>query len=140
MRFFWQNIPPPGNMDCCLPCDRSADHRSRWQDLELIFLCITQHGNRRTKGERVALASLRPAETFMRACTRPTEAACCRIQRFLRYAYAALFRVIHTRKTLRALRVNMQTGISILFVNGNGNTHACLTQGRNLFYFDRRHL
>ena len=135
-----QNVPPPGNMDCCLPCDRSAAHRARWQDLELIFFRITQHGNRRARGERVVFASLRPAETFMRACTRPTEAACCRIQRFLRYAHAALFRVIHTRKTMRALRVYTQTVVSILFVHGNRYMHACLTQGSNLFYFDGRHL
>ena len=77
---------------------------SRWQDLELIFLRLVQHGNKRARGESVVFASLRPAETFMRAYTRPTEAVCCRNERFLQYAYAARFRVIHTRKTLRARR------------------------------------
>ena len=114
--------------------------QSRWQDLELIFLCLTQHGNRRARGERVAFASLRPAETFMPACMRPTEAACCRIQRFLRCAHTALLRVIHTRKTLCALCVYTQTVISVLFVHGNSNTHSCLTGWCNLFYFDGRHL
>ena len=60
-------------------------------------------------------------------CTRPTEAECCRNERFIRYAYAARFRFIHTRKTLRALSVYTQTVIGVIFVNGNGNTHACVT-------------
>ena len=68
--FFLQNIPPPGIMDCCLPCNRSAAHGAQWLDLELIFLLrLTQHRNRRARRERVADASLRPAETFMHACT-----------------------------------------------------------------------
>ena len=112
-------------MDCCLPCDRSAAHIAQWQDLELIFLLrLTQHGNRRARGERVADASFRPAETFMCACTRPTEAECCRIQRFLRYAYTASFRVIQTRKALCALRAYTQTVIGVFFVHGNGETHS----------------
>ena len=37
----------------------------------------------RQKGKSGIFASLRPVETFMRACTRPTEAACCRNERFL---------------------------------------------------------
>ena len=67
----------------------------------------------------------------MRACMRPTEAACFRkrkcanirqlivagIKTFLQYAYAARFRVIHTRKTLRTLRVYTQTVIGIFFVH-----------------------
>ena len=69
----------------------------------------------------------------MRACMRPTEAACFRkrkcannrqlivagIKKFLQYAYAyaARFRVIHTRKTLRTLRVYTQTVIGIFFVH-----------------------
>ena len=92
-------------MDCCLPCDRSTAHRSRWQDLELIFLRLLQHGNRHARGESIVFASLRPAETFMRAYTRPTEAVCCRNERFLRYAYAARFRVIQTRKRLCDWRI-----------------------------------
>ena len=67
---------------------------AQWQELELIL---------RERRERVVNASLRPAETFMCACRRPTEAACFRVrkganksqlivagvQRFLQYAYAA---------------------------------------------------
>ena len=52
----------------------------------------------------------------MRACQRPTEAACCRDQRFVPYAYTARFRDIHTRKTLCALRVYTQTVIGVFFV------------------------
>ena len=129
MSFFLQNFPPPGIMDCCLPGDHSAAHIVQWQDLELILLLrLIQHGNMRVRKERVEFASLRPAETFMRACMRPTEAACCRNERFIRYAYAACFRVIHTRKMLCVLHVYTQTVIGVIFVHGNGNTHACLTR------------
>ena len=79
LSFFLQSFPPPGNMDCCLPCNRSAAHIVQLQDLELILLLrLIQHGSRRARKEREEFASLRPAETFMRACMRPTEAACCR--------------------------------------------------------------
>ena len=80
--------------------DRSAAHSAQYQDLELILRRIVQHGNRRERKEIVVYESLRPAETFMRECPRPTGAACLRvqkcennrqlivagIQRFLRYA------------------------------------------------------
>ena len=86
--------------------DRSAAHSAEWQDLELIFRQLLQHGNMRERREGVAHASLRPAETFMRACRRPTEAARFRVQkcannhqlivasaqRFLRHACAARLR------------------------------------------------
>ena len=101
--------------------DRSAAHGAQWQELELIFGWLLQHGNMRERRERVAHVSLRPAETFMHACCRPTEAAHFRVQkcannhqlivssveRFLRHACAhcaAHFHVIHTRKTPCALR------------------------------------
>ena len=74
----------------------------------MLLLRPTQHGNRHAIRERVAFASLRPVETFMRACTRPTEAACLRvqkcaknrqlivagIQRLLRHTCAAHFRIV----------------------------------------------
>ena len=102
---------------------------------------LLQHGNRHTRRERVAYASLRPAETFMRAYLRPREAArfCVRkcannrllivagIQRFARYAYAARFRVIYTRKALHALRTFTQTVIGIFFLHRNGHTRACVS-------------
>ena len=92
--------------------DRSAAHSAQWQDLELILRWFLQDGNRRARRERVADASLRPAETFPCACLMPTEAVRFRlrqlivavVQRFLRYAYAGCFRVIQTRKTLCTLR------------------------------------
>ena len=100
--------------------DRSTAHLEQWQDLELIFRRLLQHGNMRERRERVVHASLRPAETFMRACRRPTEAARFRVQkcannhqlivagaqRFLRHACAAHFHVIHTHKTLCVLYAN----------------------------------
>ena len=61
--------------------DRSAAHGAQWQELELIFGWLLLHGNMRERRERVVHASLRPAETFMRACRRPTEAACFRVQK-----------------------------------------------------------
>ena len=134
--------------------DRSAAHSGQWQDVELIFQQPTQHGSRQERTEGVAYVSLKPAETFMRACLRPMEVTCFRvlkcennhqlsvasIQRFLRYAYTARFRVIHTRKTLCALRTRTQTLIGVFFVHRNGDTHGCLTQGRNQFYFDELRL
>ena len=121
----------------------SAAHGAQWQELELIFGRLLLHGNMRERRERVVHASHRPAETFMRACRRPTEAACLRVrkcannrqlivagaQRFLRHACAAHFRVIHTRKTPCALRIYTQTLIGVFFVHGNAHTHACLTGG-----------
>ena len=121
----------------------SAAHGAQWQDVKLIFRRPTQHGNRRQRREGVAYGSLRPAEMFIHACLRPTEAACFRvqksanncqlivagIQRFVGYAYAAPFHVIHTRKTLCAQHICTKTVIGIFFVLGNGDTHACLTQG-----------
>ena len=123
--------------------DRSAAHGAQWQELELIFGQLLQQGNIRERRERVVHASHRPAETFMRACRRPTEAACLRVrkcannrqlivagaQRFVRHACAAYFRVIHTRKTPCALRIYTQTLIGVFFVHGNAHTHACLTGG-----------
>ena len=44
-------------------------------------IALLQHGNMRVRREGVAHASLRPAEMFMHACTRPTEAACLRVQK-----------------------------------------------------------
>ena len=127
----------------CICQDRSTAHSAQWQDVELIIRRPTQHRNRPKRRERVAYASLRPAERFMRACLRPTEAACfpvrkcannrqlivAGIQRFVgyAYAYAARFRIIQTCKTLCALLKYTQTLIGVFFIHGNGNTHACLT-------------
>ena len=61
--------------------------------------------------------------------TRPAEAECCCIQRFLRYANTACFRVIEKCKKLCTLHVYTQTVIGVFFVHGNRDMHACLTQG-----------
>ena len=102
------------------------------------------------EGKDVACASHRPAETFMRACRRPTEAACLRVrkcanncqlfvagaQRFLRHACTAHFRVIHTRKTLFALRIYTQTLSGVFFVHGNAHTQCCgAGAGRSRYFF-----
>ena len=124
--------------------DRSAAYDAQWQELELIVGRLLLHGNMRERRERILHASLRPAETFMRACHRPREAAHFRVQkcannhqlivagveRSLRHACAAAhFRVIHTHKTPCALRIYTQTLIGEFFVHGISNMHACLTQG-----------
>ena len=129
-------MPGPGNPAVVvLPTVHSGRF---WNFISPAFY---NHRNRRAVRERVAYASLRPAETSMRACRRPTEAVCFRvrkcainrqlivagIQRFERHAYAARFRFIHTRKTLHALSIYTQTAIFVFFVHGNGHTHACLT-------------
>ena len=54
---------------------RAATHGAQWQELELIFGRLLLHGNMRERRERVVHVSLRPAETFMHVCRRPTEAA-----------------------------------------------------------------
>ena len=61
--------------------DHSAAHGAQWQELELTLGRLLQHRNMRERRERVAHVSLRPAETFMCACRRPTEAACFRVQK-----------------------------------------------------------
>ena len=107
----------------CINYDRSAAYGAHWQNLELKFRRLLQYGNMRARRGRVVYASLRPTETCIHGCIRPTEAACfcvricannhqlivAGVQRFLRPACAARFRVIHTSKTLHALRVYMQT-------------------------------
>ena len=85
---------------------RRAAHGAQWQNLELKFHRLLQHGNRRARRERVAYASLRPTETFMRACLRPTEAARFRVRISANnhQLIVAGVRVIQTSKTLHALR------------------------------------
>ena len=68
---------------CMRPVIRmhACDYGAQWQELELIFGRLLQHGNMRERRERVVHVSLRPAETFIRACHRPTEAALYRIRK-----------------------------------------------------------
>ena len=137
------------NMHAC-DYDRSAAHGAQWQELELIFGQLLLHGNMRERRERVVHVSLRPTETFMRACRGPTEAAWFRAQTIISWLLPALkgFYDMHAQLTsvsyIQAKRrvryVYTQTQIGVFFVHGNGNTHACLTQGWNLFYFDGCHL
>ena len=50
----------------------SADHGAQWQNLELKFRRLLQHGNMRARRERVVHASLRLTEAFMHACISTT--------------------------------------------------------------------
>ena len=61
--------------------DRNAAHGAQWQNLELKFRWLLQHGNRRARSVRVVHASLKPTEMFMHVCLRPTEAARFRVQK-----------------------------------------------------------
>ena len=127
---------------------------AQWQDLELIFRRLLHHGNKCERREEVAHASLRPAETFMRAYLRPTEAAFFRVrkcannhqlivasvERFLRHAYTACS-VSYRHANCRVHYVYIRKHwLAFFFVHGNGNTHAPytlhITRGWNLFYFD----
>ena len=115
--------------------DSSAAHSAQWQELEQIFGRLLQHRNMRERRKRVVYVLLTPTETLIHACLRPTEAARFReqkcannhqlivagVQRFLRHACAARFRVIHTCKPPCALRIYTQTLIGVFFVHRNGN-------------------
>ena len=59
----------------------NAAHGAQWQELELILhrLLLYNMETCAREGKGVACASLRPVETFMRACMRPMEAACFRV-------------------------------------------------------------
>ena len=127
-------------MHACLNkdvCDCSAAQRALWQDLELIFRRLLQHGNRRARRERVAYASPDPQKrscvrthgSCMFLCMKMCEKSsgdCWRHSKVCTTRHAAPFRVIHTCKTLCdcALSTYTQT-LSVNFVHGNGNTHAC---------------
>ena len=106
---------------------------------------------------RVTYVSLRLAETFIRGCLRPTEAACfcvkkcsnnrqlivVAIHRFVRYAYAytmyaALSVSVYQKykqndvcATYTIIHVHKQTVILVFFVHGNSNTqYACVSYTR----------
>ena len=141
--------------------NRSAAHSAQWQDMELVNssnipLVFTTGAS---ENGRVTYVSLRLAETFIRGCLRPTEAACfcvkkcsnnrqlivVAIHRFVRYAYALRIRYVRSSfsfsiseiQAKRCVRhiynytctVHKQTMILVFFVHGNSNTHACLTRG-----------
>ena len=90
--------------------DRSTAHGAQWQELELIFSWLLQHGNMRERRERVVYGLLIPTETFIHACLRPMEAA-----RF--------------RERKCANNHQLIVAIGVLFVHGNSNMHACLSRG-----------
>ena len=69
--------------------DRSADHDAQWQELELISAGSYNMETCAREGQGVACASLRLAETYMRACRRLTEAAHFRVQKYAKNCQAA---------------------------------------------------
>ena len=89
-------------------------------------VCVTYtHGN-------VHACVSRPMEAARfheQKCANNYQMIVAGVQRFLRHACAAHFRVLHIRKTPCGLRIYTQTLISVFFVHRNGNMHACLTRG-----------
>ena len=61
--------------------DAAPTHSAEWQDLELIFCRLLQHGNMHKRREGVVYASLKPTEMFRYACLMPTEAVCFRVRK-----------------------------------------------------------
>ena len=134
--------------------DCSAAHGAQWQELELILRRLLQHGNIRARRKgSIGCASLRPAETLMRACMRPSEAACFRVRKctnnhqlncgrcsnvFTTRMRSLLPYCINTQNAVCAAYITIykQTLIGEFFVHGNGYALACLTRGWNLFYLD----
>ena len=119
----------------CLPCDRSTAHSAQWQDLELIFRRPSQHGKRCTRRERVVFASLRPSEKFMRACMRPTEAACCRYLKvcttcILHMQLASVSYTLYSRHAKRCVRYVHIRKHWLRIFRTRKRWHACLSYTR----------
>ena len=116
---------------------------AQWQNLELKFCRLLQHGNRCTSRDRVSYASLRPTKMFMRACLRTTEAACFRVQKsvsnhqlivagFQRFVLYDTHRqpvsvsYKHTKRCVHYVYgVCTQILIGVFYAHGNVNTNAC---------------
>ena len=109
-------------MDCWLPCNRSAAHSAKWQNLELIFggLFTTQkqvsQGKKSTKRRKQS-----SVECYRRSKVFP-------IRIFSQFP-------CYTDTQNAACTMHIFTVISAFFVHGNGDTRACLTVWWNLFYF-----
>ena len=147
---FCRIFSPPGNMDGCLPCNRSAYHSAQWQVLELIlFAGFLQHSNRRQ-----SCICLSETNRSVHVCVSETHGSClfpctkrrkqssadfCWHWKVFWYAYAARFGIIQTRKMLCAPNIYPKV-ISVFFVHGNGDMRACLRRWWNPFYFDERRL
>ena len=123
--------------------DHRAAHGAQLQELELILRQLLQQGNMRKRREKVAHASLRPAETFIRACRRPTEAArfvctkrrkqssadCCRGSKVFTIRICSTFLYhIDTQNAMCATYIYTQTLIGVFFVHRNAHTQARLTR------------
>ena len=145
-------------------CDRSAAHSVRWQVLELIFgglltthacVCETSGSvHERVSETRGIIHARRVWNQWKCICARVwdprkqhvsvykinannLQLIVAVIQRFVRHAYAARFRIIQTRKTLCALPTyTQQYLLTVFFVHGNSDTRACLRRWWNPFYFD----
>ena len=123
-------------MHACLNkyvCDRSAAHSAQWQDLELIFHRHLQHGNRLERRKGVAYASLRPAETFMCACLRPTEAACFRVRKCVNNRQlidAGIERFVRRIRSLLLYHIHKQNKVCDTYIYANTDGHNFHTRKR----------
>ena len=141
--------------------DCIAAHGAQWQELELIFGRLLQHGNMRERRERVVRER---RERVAHASLNQWKRSCMRVvyprkqnvsvyknaRTIIRWLLPALKGFYDTHAQLTSLSyihtkcregyVCTQTLIGVFFVHRNGNMHACLTRGWNLFYFNGRHL
>ena len=120
--FFFAECSATWQLDCRLPCNRSAGQSPRWQVLELIFgglltthVCVSETSGclhacvSETSGSDHAWVSETHVSCTFPCTKRPkkTFSECCRFWKVLpisNEAYATRFLVIQTRKTLHALK------------------------------------
>ena len=116
--------------------DRSAAHGAQWQELELIFGWLLLHGNMRKRRERVVHASLRPAETFMRACRRPTEAACIKWRKQSSADCCQCSKVFTIRiRSALPYHIDMQNAVCATYTYANPDTRTFGTRKRMAYSY-----
>ena len=139
--------------------DCSAAHGAQWQELELIFGRLLQHRNIRERRDRSSVCTVHQLDQWKCSwvCVVDPRKQQVSVYKNEQTIFSWLlpglkgYYDMHTqpvyvspRHAKRCMRymyiVYTQTEIGTFFVHGNGNMHACLTQGWNLFYFDGRHL
>ena len=105
--------------------DRSAAHSAWWQELELILRQLLQHENMRERREGSSVCVTKTSGN-VNGCGYETQGSCmfsCRKMR--KQSSADCCRCSKVFMT----RMRSSLPIGVFFVHGNGNLHACLTQG-----------
>ena len=133
----------------------AALHSAQWQDLELVQPAFTTRKKPRQRKEELRMRHLDSRKYSYVHVWDPwklhvsiNESAQA-IVSWLLPSFKGLYDM-HIRRPfpshtgmqnpICALRIRTQTVIDGFFVQGNCNTHACLTRWWNLFYFDGHHL